>query len=69
MKRISILGSTGSIGTNCLNVIESQQGEFQVNYLTNYKNIQLLFEQAEKFRPNAVAIFENDNVAEYLPRF
>lgn len=69
MKRISILGSTGSIGTNCLNVIESQQGEFQVNYLTNYKNIQLLFEQAEKFRPNAVAIFENDKVAEYLPRF
>lgn len=69
MKRISILGSTGSIGTNCLNVVESQQGEFQVNYLTNYKNIQLLFEQAEKFRPNAVAIFENDKVAEYLPRF
>jgi len=69
MKRISILGSTGSIGTNCLNVVESQQGEFQVNFLTSYKNIQLLFEQADKFRPNAVAIFKDDKVAEYLPRF
>jgi len=69
MKRISILGSTGSIGTNCLNVVESQQGEFQINYLTSYKNIQLLFEQAIKFRPNAVAIFKNDRVTEYLPRF
>ncbi len=69
MKRISILGSTGSIGTNCLNVVESQKGEFEVNYLTSYRNIQLLFEQANKFRPKAIAIFKEDKVTEYLPRF
>lgn len=69
MKQISILGSTGSIGTNCLNVVESQKSEFEVNYLTSYENIQLLFEQAVAFRPNAAAIFKKDKVTEYLPRF
>ena len=69
MKRISLLGSTGSIGTNCLNVIERQKNEFVVNYLTSYKNIQLLFEQASKFRPKAVAIVKKEKVMKYLPRF
>ena len=69
MKRITVLGSTGSIGTNCLNVVESQQSEFQVNYLTSYQNIQLLFEQAVKFRPKAVAIFQEEIATDYLPRF
>jgi len=69
MKRISLLGSTGSIGTNCLNVVERQKNEFVVNYLTSYKNIQLLFEQASKFHPKAVAIVKNEKVMKYLPRF
>ena len=69
MKRISLLGSTGSIGTNCLNVVERQKNEFVVNYLTSYKNIQLLFEQASKFRPKAVAIVKKEKVMKYLPRF
>ncbi len=69
MKRISLLGSTGSIGTNCLNVVERQKNEFVVNYLTSYKNIQLLFEQASKFHPKAVAIVKKEKVMKYLPRF
>ncbi|MFQ5674936.1 MAG: 1-deoxy-D-xylulose-5-phosphate reductoisomerase [bacterium] len=69
MKRISILGSTGSIGTNCLNVVAAQSDSFEVRYLTSYRNIDLLFEQAQAFRPKAVAIFKEDALAEYLPRF
>lgn len=63
------MGSTGSIGANCLNVVDAQTGKFTVNYLTSHTNIQLLFEQAVKFRPKAVAIIKEDRVPEYLPRF
>ncbi|MFQ5768962.1 MAG: 1-deoxy-D-xylulose-5-phosphate reductoisomerase, partial [bacterium] len=69
MKTVSILGSTGSIGTNCLNVIASQKNRFAVNYLTAYRNIQLLFEQSQRFRPKAVAIFKEDEMTSYLSKF
>ncbi|MFQ5602261.1 MAG: 1-deoxy-D-xylulose-5-phosphate reductoisomerase [bacterium] len=69
MKKVSILGSTGSIGTNCLHVIESQSQQFEVQYLTAYQNIALLFEQAKKFRPKAVAIFKEEAHQEYFDKF
>jgi 1-deoxy-D-xylulose-5-phosphate reductoisomerase len=55
-KRIVILGSTGSIGTQALDVIESQSQEFEVETLTAYNNAELLIQQAIKFVPNNVVI-------------
>ena len=59
-KRIAILGSTGSIGTQALNVIEEQQQHFEIEVLTAYNNTDLLIRQAKKFKPNVVVI-GNDN--------
>ena len=56
MKKITILGSTGSIGLSALDVIEKNSQRFQVEALTAGKNIKLLKKQIEKFRPKAVAV-------------
>jgi len=53
---IAILGSTGSIGTQALEVIEMHPDHFQVEVLTAGNNHTLLIEQALKFKPNAVVI-------------
>lgn len=58
-KHIAILGSTGSIGTQALSVIEANPELFQVEVLTAQNNSTLLIEQAKKFQPNVVVI-END---------
>ncbi len=57
MKRnIAILGSTGSIGVQALEVIDLHPTLFQVEVLTAYNNHQLLIKQALKYKPNAVVI-------------
>lgn len=56
MKKITILGSTGSIGLSALDVIEKNSQRFQVEALTAGKNIKLLKKQIEKFKPKAVAV-------------
>jgi 1-deoxy-D-xylulose-5-phosphate reductoisomerase len=55
-KRIAILGSTGSIGTQALEVIDANREIFSVEVLTAQNNATLLIEQAQKFRPKAVVI-------------
>ena len=55
-KGVAILGSTGSIGTQALEVIESKPDNFEVELLTANGNCTLLIEQAKKFKPNAVVI-------------
>src|ERR1035437_3377120 len=57
-KRIALFGSTGSIGTQALQVIEANSELFEVEILTAQNNDALLIEQALKFRPNAVVIGE-----------
>ena len=57
-KRIAILGSSGSIGTQALQVIEEQSHLFEVEVLTVNKSADLLIEQAKKFKPNAVVIVD-----------
>lgn len=56
MKRIAILGSTGSIGTQALNVIRRHRDLFAVEVLCAGSNADLLIAQALEFNPNAVAI-------------
>lgn len=60
-KRIAILGSTGSIGRQALEVIEINKDFFEVEVLTGQNNAQLLVEQARKFKPNAVVIGNEDS--------
>lgn len=60
MKRgIAILGSTGSIGTQALEVIASHPDHFSVEVLTAQSNAELLISQATQFKPNAVVIVDN----------
>jgi 1-deoxy-D-xylulose-5-phosphate reductoisomerase len=77
MKRIAILGSTGSIGTQALDVVQQHPDAFSVEVLSAGNNAELLIEQAKKFKPNAVVIGDaskyqtvkdalwNDNVKVY----
>ena len=60
MKRIAILGSTGSIGTQALNVIRRHRDLFEVEVLCAGSNADLLVQQALEFRPNAVVIADKD---------
>ena len=55
-RRIAILGSTGSIGTQALQVIDEHPGLFEVEVLTAWNNADLLVQQARKYNPNAVVI-------------
>ncbi|CAN1572235.1 Dxr 1-deoxy-D-xylulose 5-phosphate reductoisomerase [Spirosomataceae bacterium] len=55
-KKIAILGSTGSIGTQALDVIAANSDLFEVEVLTAQSNADLLIEQAVKFKPNVVVI-------------
>lgn len=55
-KRIAILGSTGSIGTQALDVVAAHPDSFDVEVLTAQNNAVLLVEQARRFKPNAVVI-------------
>lgn len=59
MKRIAVLGSTGSIGKNALDVIEHFPGEFQVVALSTNSNIDLLHRQIKKFHPAVVCVSDN----------
>ena len=58
-KGIAILGSTGSIGTQALEVIESYPEYFDLQVITANSNADLLIEQAKKFQPNAVVIVDD----------
>jgi 1-deoxy-D-xylulose-5-phosphate reductoisomerase len=60
-KHIAILGSTGSIGSQALEVIAAHPESFQVEVLTAQNNADLLIEQAKKFNPNAVVIVNEDS--------
>lgn len=55
-KHIAILGSTGSIGTQTLEVVEANPEEFVVDVLTANNSVELLIEQAKKFKPDVVVI-------------
>lgn len=59
-KRIALLGSTGSIGTQALQIIDEQSEAFEVEVLTAYENVDLLIKQALLYKPNVVVIGNDD---------
>ena len=60
-KNISILGSTGSIGTQCLEIVDDNN-DLNVVALSAGSNVELLSEQAKKYKPELVCIFNEDKV-------
>ena len=71
-KRIAILGSTGSIGTQALEVIQKNPEKFEVEVITANNNVDVLIEQARIFQPNAVVIANKDRysyVSEALKKY
>ncbi|MFT6165742.1 MAG: 1-deoxy-D-xylulose-5-phosphate reductoisomerase [Vicingaceae bacterium] len=68
-KKIALLGSTGSIGTQALDVIRQNPDKFEVEVLTAYSNDVLLLKQALEFKPNTVVIVDEskyDSLSERL---
>lgn len=61
MKRLAILGSTGSIGTQALEVVASHPDLFEVEALSAHSNVDLLIAQAIQFKPNAVVVTNEAN--------
>ena len=64
MKSISILGSTGSIGTQALDVIKNNPSEFSVKALSCNSNINLLKKQISEFKPEFVAVYDKEKADE-----
>ncbi|MDH3268125.1 MAG: 1-deoxy-D-xylulose-5-phosphate reductoisomerase [Ignavibacteria bacterium] len=65
MKKVFVLGSTGSIGVNCLNVISNLKDNFEVAGLTVNSNTELLLEQIGKFNPKVVVV-RDENAAKKI---
>ena len=63
-KNIVILGSTGSIGVNALDVVRRHQRDFQVVGLAANTNVRLIMEQIREFKPKAVAMSDTPSAAE-----
>lgn len=68
MRRIAILGSTGSIGRNALEIVAYHPEKFCVTALAAQGNIDLIEAQARKFQPKIVALFEEDKALELQKR-
>lgn len=63
MRKIAVLGSTGSIGTQTLDVVR-EQGDIQVTALSAGGNIELLEKQIREFKPSLVAVWSEEKAAE-----
>jgi 1-deoxy-D-xylulose-5-phosphate reductoisomerase len=63
-KRIAILGSTGSIGTQALDVVRMHADKFEVEVLTAQSNAALLIQQAKEFKPNCVVIGDESKLTQ-----
>jgi 1-deoxy-D-xylulose-5-phosphate reductoisomerase len=61
-KRLCILGSTGSVGTNCLRVVRSLPERFQVVSLAAGKNLELLAQQVAEFQPRLISVGSPENI-------
>jgi len=69
MKTISILGSTGSIGTQALEVVEKNKDKFSIYALSCGNNIELFKEQIRKFRPKKVSVKTKESALELEKEF
>ncbi|MBW2653368.1 MAG: 1-deoxy-D-xylulose-5-phosphate reductoisomerase [Deltaproteobacteria bacterium] len=68
MKCLSILGSTGSIGTSALEIVRMHPDRFQIKALTAANNIDLFSKQIDEFKPELVAVFDEKKAMELSRR-
>jgi len=68
MKRLAILGSTGSIGVNTLNVARHLKDEVCIEALAAKSNIDLLEQQVKEFKPKIIAVFDSEKALELQRR-
>jgi 1-deoxy-D-xylulose-5-phosphate reductoisomerase len=68
-ENIAILGSTGSIGKNSIEVIANFPDQFKVSYLTVNNNIDALCDQVRRFKPKGVVVLDRNSAAECKKRF
>jgi 1-deoxy-D-xylulose-5-phosphate reductoisomerase len=68
MKRIAILGSTGSIGQSTLSIVESYPDRFQVATLAAGNNVDAVFEQARRFHPELISVAIEENASKLRSR-
>ena len=68
-KKVIILGSTGSIGTNAIEVIGKNSRDFQIVGITARKNVKLLAEQAKKIKPKYIGIADKKNIETFLKNY
>lgn len=66
-RKISIIGSTGSIGTQALEVIEKLQDKFEIIALAGGSNVELLKKQAEKFKPKYICYNQTNTSSALAP--
>jgi 1-deoxy-D-xylulose-5-phosphate reductoisomerase len=62
-KKIAILGSTGSIGQNALNVIHALGPDYEVVALSAHSRVEMLAQQAQQFRPQVIALTDSSDTA------
>ena len=63
MKKIYLLGSTGSIGVNTLDVVERNPESFQIFAMCAGSNVDLFADQIRKFKPKVVALFDTQKIS------
>ena len=68
-RKIAILGSTGSIGTNTFQIINKNQNDFDVIFLTTNENVKKLYNQSIKLKPKAVIIFNKEKYLKFKKKF
>ncbi|MDD6194492.1 MAG: 1-deoxy-D-xylulose-5-phosphate reductoisomerase [Lachnospiraceae bacterium] len=68
MKQIAILGSTGSIGTQTLNIVDQNKDDLRVVALAAGSNVKVLEQQTRKYRPRIVAVWDEDKAADLKQR-
>lgn len=69
MKRLSVLGSTGSIGTQTLQVVRANKEDFVIKALAVNTNADMLYEQAKEFHPEVVCIYDKKTAEANKSRF
>lgn len=69
IKRLTILGSTGSVGENVLQIVRIHPERFAVEALAVNRNVKKLYEQAREFRPSRVCIYDRKEAKKSASRF
>ena len=68
-KKIAILGSTGSIGKNTVNIIQNNKKDFDVIFLSTNTNVKELYNQAIRLQPKGVIIFNKEKYFKFKKKF